>query len=551
MSKLFLGNQEIKPSVFNCYGIKKIFGTSIDYVNEVIDLSGIEVIGTKALRYSYCNNQNIASVDFSTVKKIIGQYGCDNAFYSNTNLTSVDLSSLEIIDGAYSCYQMFQNCTSLETIDLSNLQSITGSNACQYMFQNCTSLIDVDLSNLTFVTPSSTNNTGITGINYAFTSMFQNCTSLKSVDMRHLTYINGAYDFAGMFSGCTSLTDVNLDGLVCIDGNGSSFRDCTSLKTITFTALSKVKYYPFDAMFSGCTSLTDVYFPSFGANTLSNTRFNTLLSGCLNVNLHLPTTYNPDNPHKVFDITLVNGYPNFGGTNTNLLYDQEPALIDLDFSHVSPEVMEVFVGSNVSYGNSMFNYCFQNCTNIKSVDLSTLEVISTRIWNMFAGCTNLKTVNLHNLREMTSDGGWYMFNDCTSLESVDLHNLTKIDIYYMNGMFGNCTSLRNVDLSNVEIIKSDVGSSGNRMFARCTSLKTITFDKLSTISTSCSYMFENCTSLESIYFPSLKTLSSTNVFNYFLDGCSNVTIHLPSNFSYNIWAGGTNTVILKDLPATE
>lgn len=103
------------------------------------------------------------------------------------------------------------------------------------------------------------------------------------------------------------------------------------------------------------------------------------------------------------------------------------------------------------------------------------------------------------------------------------------------------------------------------------SFSSFSFEKLSSLITSrvgvslgntLSNCFQNCTNLTTLSFPALTSQSfgnKTNHFNSMLSGCSNVTVHFPSNLQSVIgsWPdvtkgfGGTNTTVLFDLPTTE
>lgn len=141
------------------------------------------------------------------------------------------------------------------------------------------SITSVDLSNLT----------AISG-NQSCYNMFRNCVSLTYADLSNLTTISGYRSCEEMFAGCTSLTSADLNNLETISGtNGCS------------------------GMFAGCTSLTSLSFPSL--KTISDTyAFAGLIYGCSGVTIHFPSNMEST-------ISDLSGYPNFGGTNTTILYD--------------------------------------------------------------------------------------------------------------------------------------------------------------------------------------------------------------------------------------
>ena len=124
---------------------------------------------------------------------------------------------------------------------------------------------------------------------------------------------------------------------------------------------------------------------------------------------------------------------------------------------------------------SLNDSCFENCTNLKEINLSNitnlgrwifsndskltnviLGNISTITDSCFARCTLLETViNSENITTVNNNG----FYGCSSLESIDLSNCTNI----YNGGFAGCASLTNVDLSSIVSLGQDA-------FAGCTKL---------------------------------------------------------------------------------
>jgi len=154
------------------------------------------------------------------------------------------------------------------------------------------------------------------------------------------------------------------------------------------------------------------------------------------------------------------------------------------------------------YPDVRFYGMFNNCINLKSVDLSNLSI--------FFGLD----VRLGGMEEYYLSGYFnsldYMFNNCTSLNSLNFSFLNIFTFGYdtlkfkcSKFMFNNCISLTSIDLSKLGftcIEQFDL----NNMFSNCISLKTlILFDfYCDNIHINMSYMFYNCSSLTSLDFPS-------------------------------------------------
>ena len=218
-------------------------------------------------------------------------------------------------------------------------------------------------------------------------------------------------------------------------------------------------------------------------------------------------------------------------------------------------------------------FSFSGCSNLTSVDLSSLTTISGHyaLESAFYNCTSLVSLDLSSLT--TVSGSYAMrnaFSSCTSLTSVDLSSLTTISNQCaLDGAFYGCSNLESIDFSNLTTISSSQvfsSSLANGIFNGCTKLQEVRFPKLSTLNASqalycmCTARFSS-NGIKNVYFNALNSNSFgsyTNQFNYMLMSVSGCTVHFPSNLQSVIgsWSsvtsgfGGTNTTVLFDLPAT-
>ncbi len=221
--------------------------------------------------------------------------------------------------------------------------------------------------------------------------------------------------------------------------------------------------------------------------------------------------------------------------------------------------------SSVTTWNAFYG-AFQNCFSIQSVDLTSLTTISGGYgcyW-MFAGCQGLTTVDLSHITSISGEATCQrMFFNCTGLTGkIDLSSLTTMNgtIGYgvCNGMFEWCNNITEVDLSNLEEI---LGSDANNMFSNCRSLSSVDLSSLRTVY-SMGGAFSQCLSLTSLSFPSLTSTGLIHPyhqeFTNMLSDVTGCTVHFPSNLQSTMssWSdvingfGGTNTIVLFDLPAT-
>jgi len=211
---------------------------------------------------------------------------------SGTDITSYasGINSIPIpmgINREVSAQGVYQTPTTSFTFSLPSNATNLGNYALYYAFYGCTGLTSVDLSSLTTVS-------GDFPLYYAF----YGCTGLTSVDLSSLTTVSGSSALNNAFHGCKGLTSVNFSSLITLLSTGSfnpalggTFRNCISLQTLSFPALTST---------------------SFGSYT---NQFNSMLSGVTGCTVHFPS-----NLQSIIGSwsSVTSG---FGGTNTTVLFD--------------------------------------------------------------------------------------------------------------------------------------------------------------------------------------------------------------------------------------
>ena len=167
-----------------------------------------------------------------------------------------------------------------------------------------------------FSLPSNATDVGPNALAYAFYS----CPSLTSVDLSSLTKVSGESAFYSAFYNCKSLTSVDLSSLTTISGRNalsSAFDVCTALTSVEFSSLTTVSgYHALSNTFSRCNSLTSLSFPALTVSGLQygSSQFDNMLYGVTGCTVHFPAAVQAK-------IETTSGYPNFGGTNTTVLFD--------------------------------------------------------------------------------------------------------------------------------------------------------------------------------------------------------------------------------------
>ena len=481
------------------------FNSAFNYAGiRGVSFPKLEQAGTNpSFNFAGCND--LVSVDLGSLKKIeTGTFTDASAFNGCSNLTYLNLSSVESIKGASILRNFLSGKTKITEMNLSSLETVEGNYAMSDCFYNCTRMTSVDLSSLKTISGSSVMN-----------SAFSRCTLLTETDMSNLVSVSGNDSLNRVFSGCSSLVSMNLSSLKTVNGDqamSDCFYDCTSLVSVDLSNLLSINgTNAFRNAFGNCSSLTSVDLSSLnsvsGSGVMSKCFYGSHLT-----NLAIPNLSAINNEYAMSQICDGNTY-----------------LISIDLSSLS----------SISGSNAM-SQAFYGCTSLNLVDLSSLETIegTNVLFAAFGNCSSLTSIDLGSLRSINENNSNYS----NSLREA----------------FRGCSSLTSVNLSSLSIIKGERAL--YRLFYECTSLATVT---LPLSLTDGSYVLQNafyrCTNLSSLSFPALTPSSFgmyNNQFNGMLSGCSNVTVHFPSNLQSIIgnWTdvqngfGGTNTTILYDLP---
>ncbi len=201
-------------------------------------------------------------------------------------------------------YAYYGNRNLTGTIDLSNVKYLMGYGTCEYMFSKCPYITGINLSNLE----------SIIGLGSAiFDSFARQCTALTSVNIDKFYQVSGGNIFAYSFDGCTALTSFKFTSLKVFYGSNN---------------LTQLFYHAFSG-----SGIQDIYFPAVKESTFYMQNSTTLYSNCINYiisgvtgcTLHFPKNLDPAGGSTV--LSSLNGYPNFGGTNTVLAFDQPSTVI--------------------------------------------------------------------------------------------------------------------------------------------------------------------------------------------------------------------------------
>ena len=484
-------------------------------------------------KYAFYNCPKLEKVTFEEGPKgEIVPFLRESAFEGCSNLKDINLEKIEVI--GKNC---FKNCTSLEEVDLSSCYSIA-----EKAFYGCTSLKSVDITKL--------RNPG--------KSAFENCTNLETVITGEFTRMSesmfknsGVTEIsfnadripASCFEGCTKLTKVEVNNDIIYIGQ-NAFKNCTNL--VSYITSNGAEYI-YDSAFENCSNLETVYLPNSNVNIYSS-----VFKGCSKlINVHFnEKTYIQSNLGNVFNdcellvdfkVNSNNAYYAADGSylvSNDMKYivlaapginygnlrfsDKYIKILDSAFSGISSITSIVFSSSIQNVGD----HAFENCKNLKTVNLATMINYGTHVFN---NCTSLSEVYGIELLEVVED---YMFAN-TAIESLAFNcdvvidegafsNNTKLANVTFNGTatlgegaFANCSKLSSVS-TNYDINLNDYA------FANCNSLETFNFENI--IGIVSQYSFANCSSLTEINLE-----KAESIYDYAFYGCTGISSILIPN----------------------
>ena len=199
---------------------------------------------------------------------------------------------------------------------------------------------------------------------------------------------------------------------------------------------------------------------------------------------------------------------------------------------------------------------FRNCSNLKSVDLSTFNTEKvTTMHAMFAYCTSIENINMSsfNTKEVANMGG--MFYNCGQLKQLDVNNFNTENVTTMASMFANCSNLEKLDISNwktanVEDMSwmfagEDYGNPPNTMnIKQIIGIENLDVSNVKTMDR----MFRNCHELTSLdlhkwnvsnveimrqMFNSCKSLSELNIENWNMGNVTNTQYMFNNCYKLN------------------
>ena len=303
-------------------------------------------------------------------------------------------------------------------------------------------------------------------------SAFENRTDLRTVMIPDsVTRIN-----IGAFSGCINLANITLSKRIEKIGE-NAFYNCDSLQSVEIPKCLNDVYARYDSIyipngvFNECSNLKTIIFEE-GSTVIADALFR----GCDGLeSVTIPNT-----------VTQIYGYAFADCRNLKNI-------------NISDSV--TVLGENV----------FQNDTSITEINLP--DSITALGRGAFSGCNRLKSIVIP---DSVTNIGISAFSECKNLESVTLSKgLEKIG----ENAFYNCDSLQSIEIpKSLKDVYATYDSiyTPNGVFNECSRLKTIVFEKGSTIIADA--LFRGCDGLESIVISD----TITQIYGYAFADCKNL-----------------------------
>ena len=206
-----------------------------------------------------------------------------------------------------------------------------------------------------------------------------------------------------------------------------------------------------------------------------------------------------------------NAFQNCANLKTVDLSNAKSLTYISDYAFANSKISRIEIPSWIT---SIGNYAFQNCDGLTNI---AIPASVTWIGNYaFRYCDNLVTVDLSQTKGLRTIDN-YAFAECYGLKNIEIPNwITSIGNY----AFYDCDALTSIT------IPESVTSIGSSAFEDCNNLETVDLSNARSLTTIGSYAFYNCDKITEITIPSSVTSIGNYAF-YDCDGLKEITI--PEN----------------------
>ena len=334
---------------------------------------------------------------------------------------------------------------------------------------------------------------------------FENRTDLRTVMIPDsVTRIN-----IGAFSGCINLANITLSKKIEKIGE-NAFYNCDSLQSVEIPKCLNDVYARYDSIdipngvFNECSNLKTIIFEE-GSTVIADALFR----GCDGLeSVTIPNT-----------VTQIYGYAFADCKNLkNINISDSVTVLEENVFQNDTSITEINLPDSIT---ALGRGVFSGCDRLKSI------VIPDSVTNIgisaFSECKNLESVTLSKELEKIGENAFY---NCDSLQSIEIPKSLK-DVYATydsidtpNGVFNECSRLKTIVFEKGSTIIADA------LFRGCDGLECIVISD--TITQIYGYAFADCKNLKNINISDSVTVLEENVFQ---NDTSITEINLPDSIT--------------------
>lgn len=242
------------------------------------------------------------------------------------------------------------------------------------------------------------------------------------------------------------------------------YSNCYSLKalpSINVSSATNLSYF-----YNNCYSIKKLNLSDWNVSNVTNAA--NLFCNCynlLNVNLN---TWNLSSANLQ---NMFNNCQNIENINLSNMTIQNPTNMQSMFNNCYKLKTITFPNIANNSDTSLYNI-FANCYSLETINASALNIKTSNPGNMFNNCSKLKEIDLSNLELLSSTSATYMFGGCQLLEKIDLRKAVLSNIVVSSNMFGRSST--QVPSDCLIIVKDATEKAWmNSTFSRFTNVKTV------------------------------------------------------------------------------
>lgn len=539
---------------YDCSNLSSFVFTVLSDIGESAfeNTSSLEIVGvnsfTNISKRAFCNSA-VTEISLNNALTIGEKafFGCENlkyisgeritdigqsAFTGCKNIISVELNSLinlsnDTFSGIDTIEAFSANCLktlpddvfkdykALTDISFESVETI-GANAFfntkikSAIFNNVTSMNENAFGGCTELTEISFNNLDSVDLD-----MFLGSPGIKSISFEKATaiYYDIENEFLGLKNYFPNLETLNMPLLEVVPKN--MFKNCDQLSGLTFTNLKKVGKYAFynssltsvdlsevseigEYAFYNCDILTEVMLPA--ATYIGEFAF----AECDNI-----TSFEAKLLEN-FDFDILD---NSTDSLETLSVDSASVITKSESGDFTYSLFPQLVNFSAKLLNSLQDSAFENCVNIRNVNIDSAEIIGNKAFKnsgianinvsgatsigdeCFRGCLRLTEVDLASAESI----GDLAFYGCSNITDFSAGSIDEFDL---NTLYG-CVKLKSLSIDGAESVKGLGFSELNTLENLWPLLTSFSANSLPEVP---QYMFYGFKNVQNVSLDSIKTI---------------------------------------------